>query len=151
MEMGRCCLFPARSFLSAHLRWLTDTMPSFTNLSHLPASDHPSHSIWGLNSPSTQLTPTSIIGNWHLDVQSNSIPFCLDICGLALQQCNCPALSFPRSQQDSSLLQYPSVIAAMALAQVLFIPWPSWAKLSFVRGLWRTCHPLLCHLHTDFF
>ncbi len=103
-------------------------MPSFTYINSVPDLDELSR----LGSHLHQLTSASIIGNWQLDSQNTSIAFSLDLCRVALQLCNCPAILSPPADPA---FRYESFLHAigMAVADVLFLPWPHWAQLSFVR------------------
>jgi hypothetical protein len=103
-------------------------MPSFTNMNCLPRLEY----FTCLNCHHQQLTTTSIIGNWHLGFQNTSIAPCLDLCGIARRLCTCPVLFFQQTRHLSESQRCLN-LAKMAIADVLFIPWPSWAKLSFVR------------------
>jgi hypothetical protein len=103
-------------------------MPSFANTKALPPIDQ----LAPLDRRLQQLTFVSIIGNWLLDFQNTSITSSADLCDIALQLCTCPASSFPQSHRLSNS-QPLTILAVMGIGEVLFMPWPSWAKLSFVR------------------
>ena len=103
-------------------------MPSFTNVNNQPHLDHFHHLDFHFH----QFMSASIIRNWHLDSQNTSITSCQDLCGAAFQLCTCPAIFFPHTHRTSRLQLFLNIIE-MAIADVLFLPWPHWAQLTFVR------------------
>ena len=108
--------------LSACLQTMGRVMPSFTVTEELHQLNLVSH----LENHSQQFTTASIIGNWQLDSQNYSIDSRLDLC-------TCSALFFPPAHQGHYTRTKLDVIAAMGLGSILFLPWPHWAQLSFVR------------------
>jgi hypothetical protein len=113
-------------------------MPSFTDIRLLSVFDPSIDSAHHLQ----QLTSASIIGNWDLDFQNTSIALSSDCCTAIAQLCNCHDLSFQGFSHLPADRLHILIAAAMAIADVLFLPWPQWAKLSFVRQF----HIMLCYL-----
>jgi hypothetical protein len=113
-------------------------MPSFTDTRLLSFFDPSIDSAHHLQ----QLTSASIIGNWNLDFHNTSIALSADCCTAIAQLCNCHDLSFQGYSHLPTQHSHSLIAAAMAIADVLFMPWPTWAKLSFVRR----SHLMLCDL-----
>lgn len=105
-----------------------------------------------LNSPlSLQQTQqstigASIIGSWLSNIQNTSISSSLAELPIALQLWDPQSVLFLHDYSSNYLS-----LATMSVGTVLFLPWPSWAKLGFVRvvdaivmladvmaGSWRT-------------
>jgi hypothetical protein len=112
-------------------------MPSFTDtslLSFLYPSIDSAHHL-------QHLTSASIIGNWNLDFQNTSIALSSDCCTAIAQLCNCHDLSFQGYSYLPADHLHSLIAAVMAIADALFLPWPQWAKLTFVRHF----HFMLCY------